>query len=154
MKTPTLPKLWRGRIPSALTLLASGVLLANAAVAQDSASGEIEEVVITGSYIKGIGTDEASPVEVLNNDYIQKSGAITVGELTQKLAVSTGAETNPDSFTSGELQGWALAETEKSDPRVGLLPYISLRVVVSFGSGSTSRLKRRKRTSIGPPEWS
>ena len=105
MKTPTLPTLWRGRIPSALTLLASGVLLANAAVAQDSASGEIEEVVITGSYIKGTGTDEASPVEVLNNDYIQKSGAITVAELTQKLAVSTGAETNPDSFTSGELQG-------------------------------------------------
>ena len=105
MKTPTLPTLWRGRIPSALTLLASGVLLANAAVAQDSASGDIEEVVITGSYIKGTGTDEASPVEVLNNDYIQKSGAITVAELTQKLAVSTGAETNPDSFTSGELQG-------------------------------------------------
>ena len=105
MKTPILPTLWRGRIPHALTILASGVLLANAAVAQDSASGDIEEVVITGSYIKGIGTDEASPVEVLNNDYIQKSGAITVGELTQKLAVSTGAETNPDSFTSGELQG-------------------------------------------------
>ena len=105
MKTPTLPALWRGRIPSALTLLASSVLLANAAVAQDSASGDIEEVVITGSYIKGTGTDEASPVEVLNNDYIQKTGAITVGELTQKLAVSTGAETNPDSFTSGELQG-------------------------------------------------
>ena len=105
MKTPTLPTLWRGRIPSALTLLASSVLLANAAVAQDSASGEIEEVVITGSYIKGAGTDEASPVEVLNNDYIQQSGAITVGELTQKLAVSSGAENNPDSFTSGELQG-------------------------------------------------
>jgi len=30
-------------------------------------------------------------------------------------------------LTSGELQGWALAETEKSDPRVELLPYISLR---------------------------
>ena len=46
-----------------------------------------------------------------------------------------------------KLQGWALAETEKSDPRVGLLPYISLRVVVSFGSGSTSRLRRRKRNN-------
>ena len=60
------------------------LLVFSYAVAQDSASGEIEEVVITGSYIKGTGTDEASPVEVLNNDYIQKSGAITVAELTHR----------------------------------------------------------------------
>ncbi len=30
---------------------------------------------------------------------------MTIGELTQKLSVSTGAENNPDSFTSGSTQG-------------------------------------------------
>ena len=91
-------------LPFALSLLSANLILANTAFAQNDTTS-LEEVVITGSYIKGRGTDEASPVEVLNSDYIQKTGAITVGELTQKLAVSTGAETNPDSFTSGELQG-------------------------------------------------
>ena len=89
-------------LPLAVSLLAANAMMANTALAQD---GDLEEVVITGSYIKGTGTDEASPVEVLNSDYIQKQGALTIGELTQKLSVSTGTENNPDSFTSGETQG-------------------------------------------------
>ena len=89
-------------LPLAVSLLAANTMMANTALAQDS---DMEEVVITGSYIKGTGTDEASPVEVLNSDYIQKQGALTIGELTQKLSVSTGTENNPDSFTSGETQG-------------------------------------------------
>ncbi len=89
-------------LPLAVSLLAANTMMANTALAQDS---DMEEVVITGSYIKGAGTYEASPVEVLNSDYIQKQGALTIGELTQKLSVSTGTENNPDSFTSGETQG-------------------------------------------------
>ena len=91
-------------IPFALSLLTANLLVANTALAQDD-NKNLEEVVITGSYIKGAGTDEASPVEVLNSDYIQKQGALTVGELTQKLSVSTGTENNADSFTSGSTQG-------------------------------------------------
>ena len=89
-------------LPLAVSLLAANAMVANTALAQD---GDIEEVVITGSYIKGTGTDEASPVDVLNSDYIQKQGALTIGELTQKLSVSTGTENNPDSFTAGSTQG-------------------------------------------------
>lgn len=89
-------------LPLAVSLLAANAMVANTALAQD---GDIEEVVITGSYIKGTGTDEASPVDVLNSDYIQKQGALTIGELTQKLAVSSGTENNPDSFTAGSTQG-------------------------------------------------
>ena len=89
-------------LPLAVSLLAANAMVANTALAQD---GDMEEVVITGSYIKGTGTDEASPVDVLNSDYIQKQGALTIGELTQKLSVSTGTENNPDSFTAGSTQG-------------------------------------------------
>ncbi|MGB2261664.1 MAG: TonB-dependent receptor, partial [Luminiphilus sp.] len=81
-------------IPFALSLLTANLLVANTALAQDD-NKNLEEVVITGSYIKGSGTDEATPVDVLNSDYIQKQGALTIGELTQKLAVSSGAENNP-----------------------------------------------------------
>jgi iron complex outermembrane receptor protein len=72
---------------------------------QAMAQGELEEVLITGSYIKSTGTDEASPVEVINNEYIVNSGAFTVGELTAKLAVNSGSENQADSFTSGTTQG-------------------------------------------------
>ena len=91
-------------IPFALSLLTANLLVVNTALAQDD-NKNLEEVVITGSYIKGSGTDEATPVDVLDSDYIQKQGALTIGELTQKLAVSSGTENNPDSFTSGSTQG-------------------------------------------------
>ena len=65
----------------------------------------VEEVFVTGTYIASSSEDEASPVEVLSNDYIANSGAVDIGELTKKLSVSSGAENNPDSFTSGETQG-------------------------------------------------
>ena len=77
--------------------------LSTVAVAQDA--GPLEEVLITGSFIKGSAEDAASPVEVLDTGYIEKTGAISIAELTQRLAVSSGAENNPDSFTAGETQG-------------------------------------------------
>jgi iron complex outermembrane receptor protein len=91
-------------LPFALSLLTANLLVANTVLAQDD-NKNLEEVVITGSYIKGTGTDEATPVDVLDSDYIQKQGALTIGELTQKLAVSSGTENNPDSFTAGSTQG-------------------------------------------------
>ncbi|MEH6515253.1 MAG: TonB-dependent receptor plug domain-containing protein [Halioglobus sp.] len=72
---------------------------------QLQAQGELEEVLITGSYIKSTGTDEASPVEIIDNEYIRNSGAFTVGELTAKLSVNSGSENQADAFTSGEAQG-------------------------------------------------
>ena len=50
-------------IPFALSLLTANLLVANTALAQDD-NKSLEEVVITGSYIKGSGTDEATPVDV------------------------------------------------------------------------------------------
>ena len=44
--------------------------------------GAIEEVVVTGSYIRSTAVDKASPVEIISSDYIINSGAIDVGELT------------------------------------------------------------------------
>lgn len=65
----------------------------------------LDEVIITGSYIRSTSENDSSPVEVLSNEYIVNSGAVDIGELTNKLAVSSGAENNADPFTAGETQG-------------------------------------------------
>ncbi|EED31474.1 TonB-dependent receptor [gamma proteobacterium NOR5-3] len=89
----------------AKSVLAASVsaTLASSAIAQEGS--QIEEVLITGSFIKGSSENEASPVEVLDAGYIAKTGAVTIAELTSRLTVASGAENNPDSFTAGETQG-------------------------------------------------
>ena len=69
MKRKTSMAMGGKAIPFALSLLTANLLVANTALAQDD-NKNLEEVVITGSYIKGSGTDEATPVDVLDNDYI------------------------------------------------------------------------------------
>ncbi|MFL2780402.1 MAG: hypothetical protein ACJ0HI_05080 [Gammaproteobacteria bacterium] len=64
-----------------------------------------EEVVVTGSYIKGSPTDGASPVEIYDRDVIESIGAMNVADITANTAVNSGSENNADSFTSGATQG-------------------------------------------------
>ena len=66
---------------------------------------EVEEVVVTGSYIKGSPTDGASPVELYDRDTIEGIGAVDVADITANMVVDTGSENNADSFTSGSMQG-------------------------------------------------
>ena len=65
----------------------------------------MEEVLIIGSHIKSSRSDAASPVDIIDNDFIKRSGAFTVAELTAKLTVNSGSENQADSFTSGEIHG-------------------------------------------------
>ena len=65
----------------------------------------IEEVIVTGSYIKGSATDGASPVEIIDRSTIEDIGATTVADITNYLTVNTGSENNADSFNSGSTQG-------------------------------------------------
>jgi iron complex outermembrane receptor protein len=75
-----------------------------AVVAQES-TDSIEEVVITGSYIKGSATDGASPVEIIGRDTIEDLGATSVADITRNISVNSGSENNSDSFTQGSTQG-------------------------------------------------
>ena len=75
--------------------------LAFSAIAQEN----IEEVMVTGSYIKGSPTDGASPVEVINRDTIEDIGASSIADITRNLSVNSGSENNSDSFTQGSTQG-------------------------------------------------
>jgi iron complex outermembrane recepter protein len=75
--------------------------LAFSAIAQEN----IEEVMVTGSYIKGSPTDGASPVEIIGRDTIEDMGATSIADITRNLSVNSGSENNSDSFTQGSTQG-------------------------------------------------
>ena len=69
------------------------------------AAQEVEEVVVTGSYIKSSPTDGASPVEIIGRDEIDSLNATTIADITANIAVNSGSENNTDSFTQGSTQG-------------------------------------------------
>ncbi|MCA6239529.1 MAG: hypothetical protein IM667_02715, partial [Phenylobacterium sp.] len=58
--------------------VAAGLMSAGAAQAQGSGPATVEEVVVTGSFIRGTPEDAALPVDVLTADELQKSGAPTI----------------------------------------------------------------------------
>ena len=58
---------------SVAILAGTAILSANTALAEDNAT--IEEVQVTGSYIKGTPGDSALPVQILDRSYIDSIGA-------------------------------------------------------------------------------
>lgn len=66
---------------------------------------KVEKIIVTGSYIKRTSADAAEPVQVLDHNFIQSTGATTVSELIGKLAISSGAENQADSFSQASTQG-------------------------------------------------
>ena len=65
----------------------------------------IEEIVVTGSYIKASPTDGASPIEIINRDSIDNFGVNTVSDLVRNISSNNGSENAADSFTAGNTQG-------------------------------------------------
>lgn len=91
---------------TALTAGCLTMFAAGAANAQDDADVEIEEVVVTGSYIKGkTQSSSPSPITVIGADNLSQIGANTVADLVQTLTINNGAQNNPDAFTQGSTTG-------------------------------------------------
>jgi iron complex outermembrane recepter protein len=68
--------------------------LCSAAAFSVTAADNIEEVVVTGSYIKGSAEDAASPVIVISREDIDVQSAATVDDITKNLTVNSGTTTN------------------------------------------------------------
>ena len=75
------------------------------AVSQEAAETKIEEVLVTGSYLKSSAKDGASPIVVVDRDNIDQMGAMSISDITRNMTANSGAENVPDSFTSGSTQG-------------------------------------------------
>ena len=75
-------------------------------VAQDDAS-DIEEVVVTGSYIRGTPLDAPSPVQVVDRESIEAQGAAVIWDVIKNLEVNSGSITNPGSGDNSQVEGTA-----------------------------------------------
>ena len=60
-----------------------------------AADDDIEQVIVTGSYIKGTPGDAPSPVQTLSRDDIVTSGVSDASELIRNLEIASGSDTAP-----------------------------------------------------------
>jgi len=59
------------------------------------ATDSMEEVIVTGSRVRRLDTESASPIVTIDKASIEKSGVTTAGDLLQRLPTVSGAATNP-----------------------------------------------------------
>ena len=93
---------------TALTAGCLSMIAASAATAQDSDTDEntIEEVVVTGTYLKGkTQSSSPSPIAVIGAGNLSEIGATSVADLVSTLTINAGSQNNPDAFTQGSTTG-------------------------------------------------
>ena len=81
----------------AVCLATSGAL----AQEDDAQDAQIEEIVVTGSYIKGTPEDAPLPVTSLTRDDLSEQGMPTTLDLIKNLSFSQGADGETDQFQAG-----------------------------------------------------
>ena len=64
-------------------------------------ASNLQTVVVTGSHIRRVDLETASPVVTIDRAAIQASGKLTLGDLVQDLPAVTGGNTNPQVNNSG-----------------------------------------------------
>jgi len=66
---------------------------------------EIEEVIVTGSYIRGTPLDAPSPVQIVDRTSIEAQGAAVIWDVVKNLEVNSGSFTNPGSGEASQTEG-------------------------------------------------
>jgi iron complex outermembrane receptor protein len=97
MSNPSLKNSVRLALATATTASLSQFQM-QTAMAQEQAqesSDSMEEVIVTGSRIRRLDTESASPIITIDQAAIEKSGVTTAGDLLQRLPTVSGAATNP-----------------------------------------------------------
>lgn len=78
------------------------------AFAQDTNTDtDIEEVVVTGSYLRGSPLDAPSPVTTVDRTSIEAQGASQIWDVIKNLEINSGSFTNEGSGEGGALSGTA-----------------------------------------------
>src|SRR5574337_1718380 len=112
-----------------VALTASLVAVAGLAQAQqppDNQAGKKEQpktlqtVVVTGSLIRRVDTETASPVTIIDRQNITSSGKPTLGDVVQQLPSIAGAATNPQNNSNGGGVASPLTEGGDGASRVSL----------------------------------
>ncbi len=90
----------------ALTLAVLAGLAAPVAAQQEDDA--IEEVVVTGSFIRGTPLDAPSPVQLVDRDSIEAQGAAVIWDVVKNLEVNSGSFTNSGSGERSQVEGTAV----------------------------------------------
>ncbi len=93
------------RLALSLGMLAAGTC-GTAAFAQEASSDQaksktLEPVTVTGSLIRRVDVETASPVVTIDRAQIQATGKQTLGDLVQQLPAMTGGNVNPQTNNGG-----------------------------------------------------
>lgn len=67
----------------------------------DQQATTLDRIEVTGSRIRRVDAENASPVVVLDREAIEKTGKLTIGEIVQELPNIAGAATNPQVNNGG-----------------------------------------------------
>lgn len=86
-----------------LAIMLAATSLPVAAQQSDDDDIDIEEVVVTGSYIRGTPLDAPSPVQVIDRDSIEAQGAAIIWDVIKNLEINSGSITN--AMVAGENPG-------------------------------------------------
>lgn len=100
----TVSLVWIGRGSSAVIALA--IWPTAEAIAQSSPVSSVEEVVVTGSYVRRNNLESPSPLTVVTAEALKAQGLADSGQLFAQLPINTGSE-----FNSGLARGGATAGT-------------------------------------------
>lgn len=65
----------------------------------------VEEIVVTGTFIRRSTFDSSSPIDFLGQEDFQRSGAISIKDIAQNLTYNIGSENFPDTLRSGATTG-------------------------------------------------
>ena len=89
-----------------LTSKALGLVCASAlSLGVYAESGELEEIVVTGSYLKRTAADSPSPLSVITSSDIEDIGAVDVAEIVQAMPWSSGSQTRAATFQGEGADG-------------------------------------------------
>ena len=103
-KSTTLPNFRSGIFLSffAGLFVVAGIPLANA---QDAADEELEEIIVTGSFIKRSQANLASPIQIIDSETMAEIGASSLPDLVNTLTINTGAQIYANNLEQGRNAG-------------------------------------------------
>ena len=98
----------QSKFPCARKTLTLAVLAGLAMPVAAQQDDEIEEVVVTGSFIRGTPLDAPSPVQLIDRNSIEAQGAAVIWDVVKNLEVNSGSFTNQGSGERSQTEGTAV----------------------------------------------
>ena len=86
-------------------LLVTCVISALASTVANAQDNDIEEVIVTGSLIRGTPTDAPSPVTIVDRSSIQQQGAAGIWDVIKNLNINAGSTTNTNGSSGNGISG-------------------------------------------------